>query len=105
MHPLTQPNGYGNGNQGNYANMSALAPPPFQASYQNFDGSVTSQPMTNERDAFINRINQAMTPYAMNSGTQRTTMGPPQFDIQSLWGQAQNDAANGWTNPLAGLFG
>ena len=78
----------------------------------NFDGSVTSQPNFALRDAFAQNINSAMTPYYQNSGTYLGEGAPPptwgqapQFNFPQLYGQATNMMANGYQNPLAGLFG
>lgn len=57
----------------------------------------------NQRDAFINNINQSLGQQMMqNFGSSRPI--PPQLDFGALWGQAGEMARNGWTNPLAGLF-
>jgi len=58
---------------------------------------------TNTRDAFIYNINNSlMRQQAEGLGTQAPR--PPQFDFQSLYNNAQQMAADGWRNPLAGLF-
>lgn len=81
-----------------------FGPPPvqpsFQAAYKNIDGSLSSQPNYATRDAFIQNINDAILPYQMG---QRS--GIPQFDIPGLMSAANNMVANGYQNPLAGLFG
>jgi hypothetical protein len=74
--------------------------PSFQASYTNFDGSVSAQPNYSLRDAFVQSINDSMIPYQ----TGRMS-GSPQFDFQSLLGAARNMSNAGFQNPLAGLFG
>jgi len=57
----------------------------------------------NTRDAFIYNINNSlMRQQAEGLGTQAPR--PPQFDFQSLYNNAQQMAADGWRNPLAGLF-
>lgn len=78
----------------------------------NFDGSVTRQPNFALRDAFAQNINSAMMPYYQNSGTYLGEGAPlptwgqaPQFNFPQLYGQATNMVANGYQNPLAGLFG
>jgi hypothetical protein len=78
----------------------------------NFDGSVTRQPNFALRDAFAQNINSAMTPYYQNSGTYLGEGAPPptwgqapQFNFPQLYGQATNMVADGYQNPLAGLFG
>jgi hypothetical protein len=101
MTPAGDPVFLGSGFDGNLANNpGANRPAPFSAVYQNFDGTVSNKPNLNQRDAFIQRLND-MTGDAIQS--QRG--GPVQYDFQSLWNQAGNMASNGWTNPLAGLFG
>lgn len=84
----------------------------LQSRTVNFDGSVTRQPNYALRDAFAQNINSAMMPYYQNSGTYLGEGAPPpswgqapQFNFPQLYGQAANMVANGYQNPLAGLFG
>lgn len=57
----------------------------------------------NQRDAFINNINQSLGQQMMqNFGSAQPL--PPQMNYGALWNQAGEMARNGWTNPLAGLF-
>lgn len=77
----------------------------------NFDGSVTSQPNFALRNAFVQNINNAMTPYYQNSGTYLGEGAPPptwgqapQFNFQQLYGQAANMVAGGYQNPFDGLI-
>jgi hypothetical protein len=82
----------------------------FQQSSSNAFGQVAS-PQQNmaQRDAFIARLNAERAPLAATAGVYQTGVAPvaPPLnrDFGSLWGQAGNMVANGWTNPLAGLFG
>ena len=95
--PVGKPVARGVGNEGNYAYMpEGYRPPPFQAQYQNIDGSFSGQPAFNDRDALINRLNQSLTPYITGERS-----GPPQYDIPQLFGQAREDVAAGWRNPFA----
>jgi len=87
----------GQSNVGNYGNMPpSQRPQPFTAQYQNFDGSVSDTPNYAQRDAFIQNINDAMTPYYTGQAT-----GVPQFDLQSMWGKAGDMVNQGWQNPFA----
>lgn len=84
--------------------------PGFTQQSIGWDGSVMS-PQQNiaQRDAFIARLNAERAPLAATAGVYQTGMAPvaPPLnrDFASMWGQAGNMVANGWTNPLAGLFG
>ena len=97
---------YGGGGEGNLAYMPVdKRPAPFQAQYADFDGTISDAPVTNKRDALIERINAAASPYFANSGIRDTTMGPQQFDMPSLMRQAGDMASQGYVNPLLqGLF-
>lgn len=57
----------------------------------------------NQRDAFINNINQSLGQKMMQNFGSAQPM-PPQMNYGALWGQAGEMARNGWSNPLAGLF-
>lgn len=57
----------------------------------------------NQRDAFINNINQSLGQQMMQNFGSAQPM-PPQMNYGALWGQAGEMARNGWSNPLAGLF-
>lgn len=85
---------------GNLAYMpDGYRPPPFQAAFQNFDGSVTDTPLFGQRDAFIQNLNDRDFQYMAGMG-----QGPQQYDFGGMWGQAGDMLADGWQNPLAGLF-
>lgn len=75
---------------------------PFSASYGMIGGGFSPEPQYAVRDAFINNINNALQ-QGMSFGTPEPA-GPPQLDFNSLYGQAQQMVADGWSNPLAGLF-
>jgi len=74
--------------------------PSFNATYTNFDGSVTDQPNFALRDAFVQNINDAMLPYHMGQQS-----GPPQFDFQAMLARSRDMVDAGYQNPLAALFG
>lgn len=74
--------------------------PSFNATYTNFDGSVTDQPNFPLRDAFVQNINDAMMPYHMGQKG-----GPPQFDFQAMLARSGDMVDAGYQNPLAALFG
>jgi hypothetical protein len=84
--------------------------PSFTQQAIGWDGSVMS-PQQNmaQRDAFIQRLNDARTPVAAAAGVYNQGMAPTppplNRDFASMWSQAGNMVANGWTNPLIGLFG
>ena len=98
---------FGGEGQGNLAYMPKdRRPAPFSASYRDFDGSVRDTPVTDTRDALIQRINETAQPYYANSGVRETTMGQQQFDMPSLMRGARDMAKGGYKNPLLqGLFG
>ena len=74
--------------------------PSFNATYTNFDGSVTDKPNFPLRDAFVQNINDAMMPYHMGQQS-----GPPQFDFQAMLARSRDMVEAGYQNPLAALFG
>ena len=78
--------------------------PPFTQSAIGVGGQVFSDPSQAfaQRDALIQRINEARAPRFANSGIHATP--PPQqppLDFNALLAQANNMVANGWQNPLA----
>jgi hypothetical protein len=102
MEPTSRTPAYSFGGEGpgNLAYMpEGFRPPPFQAAFQNFDGSVTDTPLFGQRDAFIQNINDRDFQYM--AGMEQ---GRPMYDFGSMWGQAGDMVADGWQNPLAGLF-
>ncbi len=91
---------FGGEGPGNLAYMpDGYRPPPFQAAFQNFDGSVTDTPLFGQRDALIQNINDRDFQYM--AGMEQ---GPQQYDFGGMWRQAGDMVADGWQNPLAGLF-
>jgi len=81
---------------GNWANyQSQDRPAPFTARYGQPDGSYSSTPNYNQRDAFIQALNNQQTPYM--TGQAR---GMPQYDIGSAWNQAGQMVQQGWQNPF-----
>lgn len=77
--------------------------PPFSASYGMLGGGYSATPQYAVRDAFISNINDALR-RGMSFGTPEPAP-QPQLDFNSLYGQAQQMVANGWSNPLAALLG
>ena len=82
------------GNWANYATQNR--PAPFTASYGQPDGSYSSTPNYNQRDAFIQALNNQQTPYM--TGQAR---GMPQYDIGSAFNQASQMVQQGFQNPFA----
>lgn len=80
-------------------------PPPFQASYGQIDGSFSSQPNFAQRDAFISNINSQLGQMQQQSWANPGSVDAPQFNFGRMWNQAGENVAQGWRNPLAGLFG
>jgi hypothetical protein len=102
MEPTSRTPAYSFGGEGpgNLAYMpDGFRPPPFQAAFRNFDGSVTDTPLFGQRDAFIQNINDRDFQYM--AGMEQ---GPQQYDFGGMWRQAGDMVADGWQNPLAGLF-
>lgn len=81
-----------------YAN-PGMRPPPFTASYQGFDGSVSNQPNYAQRDAFINQITGQLG--QMQNQSWQQPMGAPQFNFPGMWNQAGQMVQQGWQNPMA----
>jgi hypothetical protein len=78
--------------------------PPFTQSAVGVGGQAFSDPSQAfaQRDALIQRINEARAPVFANSGIHATP--PPQqppLDFNALLAQANNMVANGWQNPFA----
>jgi hypothetical protein len=104
-----------------YEERFAPAPPPPAPEPPKFTSEFT-QSMTGfggqqsdpsqfyaQRDAFIQRLNDERGRQAAQAGVYGPGETPrfyqPSRDFGALWGQAGDMASNGWTNPLAGLFG
>jgi hypothetical protein len=81
-------------------NPYANRPPPFQATSQNFDGTQSQMPNFQQRDAFINQINNQLG-QMQGQSWQKPGMGPPQFNFPQMWGQAGEMAGKGFKNPFA----
>lgn len=77
-----------------------LPEPGFTAQYRGVDGSVSSESPYALRDAFIQSINNSLLPYQAGQSA-----GAPTYNIDSLLSQSRDMLSDGWTNPLAGLFG
>ena len=81
---------------GNLANYATPERPTFQARYGQPDGSFSDSPNYNQRDAFIQALNNQQTPYM--TGQAR---GMPQYDIGSAFNQASQMVQQGFQNPFA----
>lgn len=77
---------------------------PFQASYGQPFGGVSSEPNFQQRDAFINSITGQLGQMQQQSW-KNPNMGAPQFDFGKMWGQAGDMVKQGWKNPLSALMG
>lgn len=88
------PTGPTDGNWANYATQNR--PAPFTARYGQPDGSFSDSPNYNQRDAFIQALNNQQTPYMTG---QRS--GPPQYDVGAAWNQAGQMVQQGFQNPFA----
>ena len=84
------------GNWANYA--SDQRPANFTAQYGNMEGGYSSSPNTATRDAFIQSLNDQMTPYM--SGQQK---GPINFSPEKAWESAGKMVDQGWRNPFAAV--
>jgi hypothetical protein len=84
------------GNWANYA--TSQRPSPFQATYGSPMGGQYDQPNFAQRDAFIQQINNQMTPYMTGQAT-----GVPQFNFNQAWSQAGQMVNDGWQNPFAAV--
>lgn len=86
---------------GNYAYAPPdQRPPPFSQSLSFMGQQMDPSQYYGQRDAFIQNINQARQPFAMNPTPQGQ-----QLNFGGMWNQAGDMVANGWQNPLAGLLG
>ena len=84
------------GNWANYA--TSQRPSPFQATYGSPMGGQYDQPNFAQRDAFIQQINNQMTPYMTGQAT-----GVPQFNFNQAWSQAGQMVNDGWQNPFTAV--
>lgn len=106
-------NAYQNNAAGNYGNSVYGRPDPFSYTATGIGGQQFSDPSQafTQRDAMIQRINEARAPMFAGGGTyQGPGMPPPawgqkpQMDFNTLMGQANNMMAGGWQNPVAQQF-
>lgn len=85
------------------------APGFTQQSFGWDGGSMSPQQNMAQRDAFIARLNAERAPLAATAGVYPTGMAPQapplNRNFSQMWSQAGDMVMNGWTNPLAGLFG
>jgi len=90
---------------GNYANMPPnMRPEPFTQATRDFKGQpMDPSQLFAQRDAFVQSINDARAPVAMQAGMG---MGgpPPQRDFGRLWDQAGKMSQGGYQNPFAAMF-
>ena len=100
---------YYNSNLGNYGN-GGERPDPFTQSAIGVDGKKYSDPSQAyaQRDALIERLNNAKSQYVAKAGTYLGEGKPPagwgsrpQYDFGTLIGQANDMVAAGWSNPFA----
>lgn len=74
-------------------------PAPFTQSMNFMGQPVDPAQFYGQRDAFIQNINQAKQPFAMNPAA-----GRPLMDFGNMWNQAGDMVQGGWQNPLAGML-
>lgn len=74
-------------------------PQPFTQSMNFMGQPVDPGQFYGQRDAFIQNINQAKQPFAMNPAA-----GRPKMDFGGMWNQAGDMVQGGWQNPLAGML-
>lgn len=74
-------------------------PQPFTQSINFMGQQMDPSQYYGQRDAFIQNINQARQPFAMNPTPQGQ-----QLNFGGMWNQAGDMVANGWQNPLRGLY-
>lgn len=91
---------------------SSMPQSTFSAQYGQYGtGGYAPVANTNQRDAFIQRLNDAMAGYQVNSGVYQGQGSPPpswgqppQFNIPQMWSDAGTMVQSGWQNPLLGLM-
>lgn len=74
----------------------SMRPPPFTQSTSFMGMPMDPSQYYGQRDAFINNINQARAPFALDPSS-----GRPSLDFGAMWGQAGDMVQGGWTNPFA----
>jgi hypothetical protein len=89
-----------------YAQPAGLPQQPFTQSAVGIDGQQYADPsqVFAQRDALIQRINEARAPMFAGSGTYTGGAAPPPrqpLDYSALLSQANNMVAGGWQNPFA----
>lgn len=103
-------NTYNNSDAGNFGNNPASRPPPFTQGATGLGGQSFSDPSQAfvQRDAMIDRLNTNKSQYTANAGVYQGDGAPPasfgqrpQYDFNSLMGQANDMVQQGWTNPFS----
>jgi hypothetical protein len=103
-------NTYNNADAGNFANNPASRPPPFTQGATGLGGQKFSDPSQAfvQRDAMIDRLNNSKSKYTANAGVYQGDGPPPasfgqrpQYDFNSLMGQANDMVQQGWANPFS----
>jgi hypothetical protein len=103
-------NNYNNADAGNFANNPASRPAPFTQGATGLGGQQFSDPSQAfaQRDAMIDRLNNSKSKYTANAGVYQGDGPPPasfgqrpQYDFNSLMGQANDIVQQGWTNPFS----
>jgi len=104
-------NTFYNNPMGNMANdATAPRPQPFTQSATGIDGQQFAAPQQafTQRDAMIQRVNEARGPMFAGAGTYLGDGAPPpswgqkpQMDFNTLMGQANQMVSDGWQNPFA----
>lgn len=101
--PQSQGTPYGMpaGGFGNFGNMApSQRPPAFSTRMTDWMGQQSSpQQYFNQRDAFIQQINNAQGRQSALSGLGNAP--PQQMDFGRMYGQAGNMVQQGWRNPFA----
>lgn len=83
----------------------------FSAQYGQPGGGYSSQPSIDQRDAFIQRINDLTGGLQAGQGVYQGQGAPPpawgqapKFDVPKMWSDAAGMVQGGWKNPLNGLL-
>ena len=103
-------NAYNNASSGNFANNPTSRPAPFTQGATGLDGQRVADPSRafSQRDAMIERLNTNKSKYTANAGVYQGEGAPPasfgqrpQYDFNSLMGQANDMVQQGWSNPFS----
>ena len=103
-------NAYNNASSGNFANNPTSRPAPVSQGATGLGGQKFSDPSQAfaQRDAMIDRLNTNKSQYTANAGVYQGDGPPPasfgqrpQYDFNSLMGQANDMVQQGWTNPFS----